>query len=277
MKRGDERFRHLITQNTMTKVLQIELYDAGLNSAVRELIEHCAPASPRQNRCVSATGAHGLVTAFKDPDFRDTLDSFHWNLPDGMPGVWVGRLKGASAMTRCCGPDFFKLVFEQSSKTPIRHFLCGGKEGVADELRAAVAGKFGNPNVVGTYCPPFREMSDEEFQDLADTINRSQADVVWVGLSTPKQERFARRLVGAGLKVHFIVTVGAAFDFHTDRITQAPGWMQKFSLEWSFRLMSEPKRLFRRYAEVVPMFIFLNLKEIFSPVKQSTASADRRS
>ena len=259
----------------MTKVLQVELYDAGLRTAVRDVIRQCEPTLPRQNKCISATGAHGLVTAFKEPEFKTVLDSFHWNLPDGMPGVWVGKLKGATQMTRCYGPDFFRDVFEGSAATPINHFLCGGQEGVADELKAAVGRKFGNYRVVGTFCPPFREMSDNEFRQLAQTINQSGANIVWIGLSTPKQERFARRLA-QWTHVNFIVTVGAAFDFHTDRVAQAPGWMQQLSLEWFFRLTKEPKRLYRRYLEVVPLFILLNLKEILSPTKQSTASADQK-
>lgn len=250
----------------MANVLQVSLYDAGLESAVAEAIRQCDPAVPRQNRCISATGAHGLVTAFKDPAFKAILDSFYWNLPDGMPGVWVGKLKGARQMTRCYGPDFFRDVFSRSASTPVKHFLCGGQEGVADELKAAVGRKFGNYQVVGTFCPPFREMSDEEFQSLAERINRSGANIVWIGLSTPKQERFARRLA-QWTNVHFIVTVGAAFDFHTDRVAQAPGWMQRLSLEWFFRLTKEPKRLYKRYLEIVPMFILLNVKEIFSSVK----------
>ncbi len=250
----------------MTKVLQVNLYDAGLDAAVNGLLWRCDPIWPRGNKCISATGAHGLVTAFKEPDFKNVLDSFYWNLPDGMPGVWVGKLKGAKRMTRCYGPDFFKYVFEQSANTDIKHFFCGGQEGVADQLTEAVAQKFNNYQVVGTFCPPFREMADDEFRELAETINQSGANVVWIGLSTPKQERFARRL-SQWTNVHFIVTVGAAFDFHTDRVSQAPGWMQKLSLEWFFRLMAEPKRLYRRYLEVVPLFIFLNLKEFLSPAK----------
>lgn len=250
----------------MANVLQVKLYDAGLESAVKEVIRQCDPALPRQNQCVSATGAHGLVTAFKDPAFKAVLDSFYWNLPDGMPGVWVGKLKGARQMTRCYGPDFFKNVFQHSASTPIGHFLCGGQEGVAEELKSAVGHKFGNDRVVGTFCPPFRELSDDEFQALAKTINQSGAQIVWIGLSTPKQERFARRLA-QWTTVNFIITVGAAFDFHTDRVAQAPGWMQNLSLEWFFRLMTEPKRLYKRYLEIVPLFILLNVKEIFSPVK----------
>lgn len=252
----------------MTKILQIDLYDAGLDTAVTDFIGQCEPDHIRANKCISATGAHGLVTAFKEPEFKNVLNSFYWNLPDGMPGVWVGRLKGAKQMTRCYGPDFFKLVVQQSADTTIKHFFCGGQEGVANELKAAVARKFDNRQVVGTFCPPFREMSDAEFKALGDQINESGANVVWIGLSTPKQERFARRLA-QWVNVNFIVTVGAAFDFHTDRVAQAPGWMQKLSLEWLFRLAAEPKRLYKRYLEIVPLFIFLNLKEVFTPIKST--------
>ncbi|GAB3756422.1 WecB/TagA/CpsF family glycosyltransferase [Spirosoma pomorum] len=249
----------------MAKILQVDLYDAGLRTAVKETIWECV-ASSKQNKCISATGAHGLVTAVKEPEFKSVLDSFYWNLPDGMPGVWIGKLKGAKRMTRCYGPDFFRDIFQKSKDLNINHFLCGGQEGVANELKEAVARQFGNHRVVGTFCPPFREMTDEELKALAETINQTNTNVVWIGLSTPKQERFARRLA-QWTNVHFIVTVGAAFDFHTGRVVQAPGWMQQLSLEWAFRLMTEPKRLYRRYLEIVPMFIFLNLKEIFLPVK----------
>ncbi|GAB4033639.1 WecB/TagA/CpsF family glycosyltransferase [Spirosoma jeollabukense] len=250
----------------MTKVLEVNLFDAGLDSAVQGILLRCDPIWPRENKCISATGAHGLVTAFKEPEFKSVLDSFYWNLPDGMPGVWIGKLKGAKRMTRCYGPDFFREVLRESAQSSIKHFFCGGQDGVADELKAAVGRKFGNYQVVGTFCPPFREMADDEFQSLANRIMDAGTNIVWIGLSTPKQERFARRLAQY-VDVNFIVTVGAAFDFHTDRVRQAPSWMQKLSLEWLFRLMAEPKRLYRRYLEVVPLFIFLNLKEIFSSLK----------
>ncbi|MVM30439.1 WecB/TagA/CpsF family glycosyltransferase [Spirosoma sp. HMF4905] len=248
----------------MARVLQINLYDAGLSSAVQEIIRQCDLAAPRQNRCVSATDAHGLVTAYRKPAFKAVLNSFYWNLPDGMPSVWIGKLNGAKQMTRCYGPDLFRDVFENSASTSIKHFLCGGKEGVADELKAAVGKKFGNLQVAGTYCPPFREMEDHEFRALAETINQSGANIVWIGISSPKQEYFAQRLAQF-TNVNFIVTVGAAFDFHTDRVRQAPGWMQKASLEWLFRLTMEPKRLYKRYLKVIPLFILFNIKEAFSP------------
>lgn len=253
----------------MIQVLQTQLYSEGLNKAVSEVVEQCVNStnSP-DNKCISATGAHGMIMAIKEPEFRKTLNSFYWNLPDGMPGVWVGRLKGAKNIDRCYGPDFFKLVFQRSAQVPVKHFLCGGKEGIADELKKAVSDKFMNNNVVGTYCPPFRELSDDEFEELGRQINESKANIVWIGLSTPKQEKFASRLAKY-TSVNFIVTVGAAFDFHTDRVKQAPGWMQQLSLEWFFRLMMEPKRLYKRYMEIVPLFIYYNALEMFSKKKKA--------
>ena len=247
----------------MIQVLQTQLYSNGLANAVQDAIGQCRDTASRSNRCISATGAHGMIMAVKEPEFRKTLDSFYWNLPDGMPGVWVGRMKGAKQIDRCYGPDFFRQVFQQSAATPVKHFLCGGKEGVADELKQAVSDKFANNNVVGTFCPPFRELSEDEFNALGEQINRSGANIVWIGLSTPKQEKFAARLAKY-TSVHFIVTVGAAFDFHTDRVKQAPGWMQQASLEWFFRLMMEPKRLYKRYMEIVPLFIYYNVVDLFS-------------
>lgn len=243
----------------MATVLQVNLYDKGLPSAVQEIIRQCT-SEPTQSRCISATDAHGLVTAVRNPTFKATLNSFYWNLPDGMPSVWIGKMRGANEMTRCYGPDLFRDVFTSSADAPVKHFLCGGKEGVAEDLKAAVGQKFGNFQVAGTFCPPFRELSDEEFRNLGQMINQSGANIVWIGISSPKQEYFAQRLA-KWTNVHFIITVGAAFDFHTDRVRQAPRWMQKSSLEWLFRLMMEPKRLYKRYLKVIPLFIFFNLKE----------------
>lgn len=250
----------------MIQVLKTNLYDAGLVTAVEQIIRQSAPTFERQNKCVSATGAHGMITAIKEQEFKQVLDSFYWNLPDGMPGVWVGRMKGSSTIDRCYGPEFFKRVVENSANTSIKHFFCGGKEGVAGELQKAVGEKFGNFNVVGTYCPPFRSMSEDEFRTLGNQINESGASIVWIGLSTPKQERFARQLEKF-TSVHFIVTVGAAFDFHTGKVKQAPAWMQRLSMEWFFRLMMEPKRLYKRYLEIVPLFIYYNLKELIATTK----------
>jgi N-acetylglucosaminyldiphosphoundecaprenol N-acetyl-beta-D-mannosaminyltransferase len=235
-------------------VLDIPLFDRGLESAVSETIESCLSEPDGTNKLVSATGAHGLVHARGNKDFALILKSFFRNLPDGMPSVWIGKLKGAKGMERCYGPEFMRRVLEKSADKPIRHFFCGGKDGVAEELRIVCAEKFNNRNCVGTFTPPFRDMAESEFVDLGKMINTAQADIVWIGLSTPKQEIFAKRLSNY-VRVHFIITVGAAFDFLTGRVKQAPAFVQRIGMEWFFRLVTEPRRLYKRYLKVVPLFL----------------------
>jgi N-acetylglucosaminyldiphosphoundecaprenol N-acetyl-beta-D-mannosaminyltransferase len=243
----------------MTQVLGIPLYDKSISNAVFTIIE-ATNKSPKKNYLISATGAHGMVYAQSHTEFKNLLNSFYLNLPDGMPGVWIGRLKGANEMQRCYGPDFFAELIKSSNDTSIKHFFCGGKEGVAEELKNICNQKFSNNNIVGTYSPPFRDMADDEMKELADEINSKEVNIIWIGLSTPKQEIFAERL-SEFTEVDFICTVGAAFDFHTGKVKQAPHLIQRMGLEWLFRLLMEPKRLWKRYMEIVPMFIFFNLQE----------------
>lgn len=242
------------------KVMDVPLFDGSIPDAASYLLRQIY-AGDKRSYCVSATGAHGIVTARKDSSFRKVLNDFRVNLPDGMPGVWVGRLKGAGKMQRCYGPDFFEHIMKVTADTTVRHFFCGGKEGVASALREACATKFNNHNVVGLYSPPFREMTEDELIALATDIERSQADILWIGISTPKQEKFAQRIARV-CKVHFIITVGAAFDFHIGNVRQAPGFIQSIGLEWLYRLCVEPRRLWKRYFEIVPLFILYNLSDL---------------
>ena len=244
----------------MVTVLGVFLFDEDIASAVKKILSELSSPGGTGNLCISATGAHGLVEANKDAAFKKILEDFHINLPDGMPAVWVGRLKGAKKMRRCYGPDFFSALIMATAHLPFNHFFCGGKEGVALQLKDVCAQKFHNKRITGIYCPPFREMTDEEMADLGQRIVDSGAHIVWIGLSTPKQEKFAARLCRF-TKTQLIITVGAAFDFHTGGVKQAPRWMQNMGMEWFFRLIMEPKRLYKRYFEIVPKFIWLNIKE----------------
>lgn len=243
------------------KVLEIPMFAGDITTATSLIIDDCKNGK-RENKCVSATGAHGLVFAHKNSEFKSTLNKFYLNLPDGMPGVWVGRIKGASSMKRCYGPSFFESVLRQTSELPITHFFCGGNEGVAESLKEEVKKKFANSNIVGTYCPPYLGVNDFDYSEIAKLIQNTKANIVWIGLSTPKQELFAKRLA-MKTNANFIITVGAAFDFHTNRVRQAPPFIQKIGMEWFFRLLMEPKRLYKRYLEIVPLFILLNIKEFF--------------
>jgi|ERR1035437_2333881 N-acetylglucosaminyldiphosphoundecaprenol N-acetyl-beta-D-mannosaminyltransferase len=247
----------------MIEVLDIPLYDLGMKQAVQNVIEVCSKQTKKENRCISATSAHGLVISKKDPEFKKLLKNFYFNLPDGRPAAIVGRIKGAKFIEQCTGPDFFKNVMEVTSQLKIKHFFCGGNELVAEELKLNCEKKFYNKNIVGLYCPPFRLMTDEELTGLGDEINSKNVDIVWIGLSTPKQEYFAKRL-SQYINVHFIVTVGAAFDFHSNRIRKAPLFITKSYMEWFYRLSLEPKRLWRRYLEVVPKFIYYAIKELLT-------------
>jgi N-acetylglucosaminyldiphosphoundecaprenol N-acetyl-beta-D-mannosaminyltransferase len=236
----------------------IRIYEASLQRTIPIIVEELSfdITSVVESKCISATGAHGLVEAYKDSSLKSILQQFYWNLPDGMPLVWWGRVKGYPQMDRCYGPDFFERLMQATSKMEVAHFFCGGKPGVAEELKTATELKWGNKNVKGTFSPPFSPMREADWAKLVSKINESKAQVVWIGLSTPKQEKFAFEL-SKRVKVKFIITVGAAFDFHTGRLAQAPKWIQRAGMEWFFRLAKEPRRLWKRYIEIVPKFAIL--------------------
>lgn len=202
------------------------------------------------------TGVHGVMEAQKDSMFREILNGAALNLADGMPLVYASRLMGFHAAERAFGPAVMWAILQRTDGTGIRHFFYGGREGVAEALATRVQQAFPGVVVAGTYCPPFRSLTDEELERIAVLINASRADVVWVGLSTPKQERWIDRMRDR-LDVKLLCSVGAAFDYHTGGLKDAPVWMKEAALEWLFRLWQEPRRLWRRYLEIVPTFLVL--------------------
>jgi N-acetylglucosaminyldiphosphoundecaprenol N-acetyl-beta-D-mannosaminyltransferase len=175
--------------------------------------------------------------------------------PDGMPMVWINRLNGNSHVSRVYGPDFMKEVCRDGIEKQYKHFLYGGGEGVAEQLAAKLREKCPGIQIVGMYTPPFRALTEDEDRAIINQINASGADIVWVGLSTPKQEKWMARHLGR-LHAPVMVGVGAAFDFHAGLKKQAPKFMQRTGLEWFFRLCTEPKRLWKRYAINNPLFCF---------------------
>jgi len=212
-------------------------------------------------RIVAATSVHGLVEGWRKPAFRAILQRSALVTPDGMPLVWVGRLRGASGMGRVYGPDLMLETFRQAAGTGVRHFLYGGAPGVADRLSEGLLARFPGTVVAGAHCPPFRELSDAELDEDAARFDAARADIVWVGLGTPRQELRAASLAPR-TRAKVLVTVGAAFDFHTGRVRQAPPLLQKSGLEWAFRLWQEPGRLWRRYLVNVPLFAILATAEL---------------
>jgi N-acetylglucosaminyldiphosphoundecaprenol N-acetyl-beta-D-mannosaminyltransferase len=203
---------------------------------------------------VCVTGVHGVTEAQGDPKFRRILNEAFLNTPDGMPMVWMGRLQGFRDMRRVYGPDVMLRVCELSVARGFTHFFYGGGEGVADALKERLEQRFPGLKVVGTYTPPFRALTAEEETQLAERLSELKPDIVWVGLSTPKQERFMAEH-WQKLDATLFFGVGAAFDFHAGRVRQAPRWMQWCGLEWLFRLCCEPRRLWKRYFRNNPLFI----------------------
>jgi len=204
---------------------------------------------------VCVTPAHAVMEARRDPEFRRILNRSGLTTPDGMAIVWLLRLQGHSHVRRVYGPDVMLAVCEAGLAKGYRHFLYGGAPGVAEELGARLRARFPGLKIVGTITPPFGPMTPGEDTQVVAAINASQADIVWVGLSTPKQERWMADHVGR-VDAPVLIGVGAAFDFLSGRKPQAPRWMQRSGLEWLFRLATEPRRLWPRYRQY-PLFALL--------------------
>jgi N-acetylglucosaminyldiphosphoundecaprenol N-acetyl-beta-D-mannosaminyltransferase len=208
----------------------------------------------RRKGYVCVTGVHGVMEAQQDAEFRRILNGAFLNTPDGMPMVWAGKLDGRGGMDRVYGPDLMLAVCDWTRANGFTHFFYGGAEGVAEQLRRRLEEKFPGIKVAGTYTPPFRALTREEEDELVARVNGLKPDIIWVGLSTPKQERFMAEYLPR-LDTTLMFGVGAAFDFHTGRVRQAPRWVQRSGLEWLFRLACEPRRLWRRYLRNNPLFL----------------------
>ena len=207
----------------------------------------------RHKGYICVTGVHGVMEAQGDESFRQILNGAFLCTPDGMPMVWMGRLRGHEAMRRVYGPDLMLEVCAWSETSGCRHFFYGGAPGIAEQLRDRLVKKFPRLQVAGCYTPPFRPLNPAEEAQLQETVRAARPDVFWVGLSTPKQERFMAAFLPK-LEVTLMVGVGAAFDFHAGRVSQAPRWMQQSGLEWFYRLCQEPRRLAKRYLKNNPRF-----------------------
>jgi N-acetylglucosaminyldiphosphoundecaprenol N-acetyl-beta-D-mannosaminyltransferase len=224
----------------------------NLGSATEAVL---AALRTRQKGYVCVTGVHGVSEAQDNAEFRRILNAAFLNTTDGMPLVWLGRRAVGSLVERVYGPDLMLEIFRATEHTAFRHFLYGGAPGVAEELRARLEARFPGATICGTYCPPFRALNAGEEAELTALVRTAQPDILWVGLSTPKQERFMAQYL-AKLDTTLMFGVGAAFDFHAGRVPQAPRRMQRAGLEWLYRMCREPRRLGRRYLVNNPLFLW---------------------
>jgi N-acetylglucosaminyldiphosphoundecaprenol N-acetyl-beta-D-mannosaminyltransferase len=213
-----------------------------------------AAVRARRKGYICVTGVHGVMEAQADPAFKKILNAAFLCTPDGMPMVWAGKIDGHQQMRRVYGPDLMLDVCAWSETSGAKHFFYGGADGVAELLAQKLREKFPKLQVAGTFTPPFRALNEIEVGDLQKRISESKPDIFWVGLSTPKQEKFMAEFLPR-LDATLMIGVGAAFDFHSGRVRQAPRWMQRSGLEWFYRLCREPRRLAKRYFRNNPLFV----------------------
>lgn len=202
--------------------------------------------------CVS--NVHTTVTAFEDQEYCKVQNGGIMAIPDGGPLSSLGQKRGFKNMKRTTGPSLMGEIFKISVERGYRHYFYGSTQDTLDKLHTALSESYPGIQIVGMYSPPFRPMTDDEDKKIIEQINETKPDFVWIGLGAPKQEKWMAAHKG---KVNgLMIGVGAGFDYYAGNIERAPEWMQKSNLEWFFRLMQDPKRLFSRYLHTNTKFIW---------------------
>ena len=203
---------------------------------------------------VSAVAVHAVMVAQHDAEMRDALLGSSLIVPDGMPLTWAANLLGENLENRVYGPELMLRYSQRCAAQGHRVWLYGGRDqGSLAQLALRMRQDIPGIQIVGGYSPPFRPLSDGEEDELVRMIERDRPDVLWVGIGVPKQEKWMARM-RERLNVPVMAAVGAAFDFHAGRISQAPSWMQERGLEWTYRIAQEPRRLLPRYLYYNPAF-----------------------
>lgn len=215
----------------------------------------------RTCRYISVCTVHTVMECQRDESMRRAVNGAGLATPDGMPLVWLSHWWGHSPVTRVYGPDLMLALCQLSVERGYSHYFYGGAAGIPELLAENLQRRFPHLKVAGAYSPPFRPLTSNEQAQIISQINQAAPDIIWVGLGTPKQDLWmaAQR---PQLTAPLLIGVGAAFDFHTGRIPQAPRWMQQSGLEWLFRLWQEPRRLWYRYLVYNPLFIALVLAQV---------------
>jgi N-acetylglucosaminyldiphosphoundecaprenol N-acetyl-beta-D-mannosaminyltransferase len=223
-------------------------------------IEKLIQARDRAYVCLAAV--HSVLACHEDKGLRQVFNASAMTLPDGMPLVWLGRKRGFPGVGRVYGPDLMLELCAYGVSRGYGHFFFGGQSDVPSKLAEALSSKLRGLKVSGTFSPPFREVSEVEDRAIIQMINESGADILWIGLGTGKQEKWMAEHHGS-VSVPVMIGVGAAFDFLSGRKPQAPAWMRPIGLEWLFRLLTEPRRLWRRYAQY-PLFLVLLTRDFLN-------------
>jgi N-acetylglucosaminyldiphosphoundecaprenol N-acetyl-beta-D-mannosaminyltransferase len=222
---------------------------------------------------VCVTGVHGGMESFRDLELRDIHNKAGLVTPDGMPLVWMSHRLGFPHVRRVYGPDLMRDMTALSAEHGYRNFYYGGTDGTPERLRDVLTCRHPGLQVVGTLSPPFRLLTRAEDDTIVQQINTASPDIVWVGLSTPKQEQWMAEH-RSRLHAPVLIGVGAAFDFLSEQKPQAPAWMQRSGLEWLFRMALEPRRLGLRYLRNNPTFIYEATRQIASKSRYGQSDSE---
>ena len=246
-------------------VLDIPIGVMSMAEAIRRVNQWIAVGT--RAHLVTFVNVHMTVEAQLRPAFRRHLQEMDLNCPDGAPVFWLARQRYGQQVAKISGPEFMPRFCEQSVALGHRHFLYGGTEGVAEQASWALQARFPGIRIAGHSCPPFRQLTDEETDEVVEQINASGADVVWVCLGCPKQEQWMVDMRDR-LQARAILAVGQAFDLVAGRRQRAPELFCRYGLEWMYRLAKEPRRLWRRYLVTNLLFLLFLLLEKLEGVEQ---------
>lgn len=261
----------MIASSERVNILGVGVSVVDLETVVSEIVD-CALRGFQGYVCV--TGAHGVIESQKDDHLAIVHNNSLLTVPDGMPNVWLARLHGFAGVTRVYGPDLMLRICSATCQSDprnpsrkLRHFLYGSTPDKVSKLKRELEKRFPGIEISGVYSPPFRRLTEEEEQHLREVVESCRPDLFWVGLSTPKQEKFMADHSFSGGGAHPInsgvmLGVGAAFDIIAGEVKDAPLWIKRAGLQWLHRLCSEPRRLYRRYLTIVPRYIWLSIIQV---------------
>lgn len=242
-------------------VIGCQINNLSKQQALENIVERLRTG---QGGYVCFTNVHVSVMARENSDIQTIINNSFMSLPDGKPLYWVGKARGLDNIEHIPGPDFFPYLLDSRSEPPLKHYFFGSKPETLEMLIENVKSKYPDAEIVGSESPPFRDLAPEEVEAQLARIRESGADIVWIGLGAPKQEKWMSDHWQT-LAPAILFGVGAAFDFHAGNIQRAPDWAQRHGLEWLHRLLSEPRRLWKRYFYTNTMFmLYLICDSLFS-------------
>jgi N-acetylglucosaminyldiphosphoundecaprenol N-acetyl-beta-D-mannosaminyltransferase len=240
-----------VTRIPTVNVLGVPVSAIDMEQALAEIERRIRSREPAY---VCVCTVNSVMECRRHPDLRALFLEAGMVTPDGMPLVWLARREHPH-VSRVYGPDLMLAELERSPQTGHRHLFYGGGPGIGKRLAGKMVERFPRLDVAGVIEPPFAPLEQLTTDAVAAEINSARADVIWVGIGSPKQERWMARM-RPRLEAPVLIAVGAAFDFHSGMVRQAPRWMQRSGLEWLYRLRTDPRRLWRRYLVDNPRFVW---------------------